>query len=144
MPELARPLSDWCVLIDANAKDEVGNVFLEAGADVVWVTRFFDEGFPDEAIDEFARRHGRIIIGHDQRFLKSIQQRRFQFAVPVSSGYGRIMLCGREARQPQRLRETLPFLILCHNWALETNRRFLITIADNWVRFDDKPIARAL
>ncbi len=135
---------NWRVVIDANAKDEVGNVFLEAGADVVWVTREFDEGFPDKEIDEFARKQGRIIVGHDQRFLQSIQQRMFQFNASAATGYGRIMLCGREERQPDRLRETLPFLILCHNWAIETGTRFLITVGDNWVRLDDKPIARVI
>lgn len=119
MPELPqRSLSDWRILVDANANDDVGNVFLEAGADVVWVTRYFDDGFPDVEIDEFAQREGRIIIGHDQRFLQSIQQRKFQFGIPVSSGYGRIMLCGRERNQPARLREAMPFLILCRQWAL--------------------------
>lgn len=140
----ALPIRNWRVLIDANAKDEVGNVFQEAGADVVWVTRSYDEGFPDVEIDSVARNEGRIVVGHDQRFLQSIQQRMFQFNIPASSGYGRIMLCGRENRQPDRLREALPFLILCHRWAMETNHRFLVIIGDNWVRFDDKPIARVL
>lgn len=144
MPEPQHQLLNWRILVDANAKDEVGEVFLDAGADVVWVTREFDEGFPDDAIDEFARRQGRIIIGHDQRFLQSIQQRMFQFDIPATNGYGRIMLCGREERQPNRLRELLSFLILCHNWATETDRRFLISVGDNWVRFDDKPIARVI
>jgi Domain of unknown function (DUF5615) len=142
LPEPPHRLVDWRIVVDANAKDEVGDVFLAAGADVVWVTREFDEGFPDDGIDDFARTQGRIIVGHDQRFLQSIQQRMFQFNIPATSGYGRIMLCGREDRQPDRLREALPFLILCLDWARATNHRFLITVADNWIRFDDKPIAR--
>jgi hypothetical protein len=144
LPEPHHLLLNWRIVVDANAKDAVGDVFLDAGADVVWVTREFDEGFPDDEIDDFARKQGRIIVGHDQRFLQSIQQRMFQFNIPATSGYGRIMLCGREERQPDRLREALPFLILCHNWAIETGRRFLATVGDNWIRFDDKPIARVV
>lgn len=144
MLEPQQRLGNWRILVDANAKDEVGEVFLNAGADVVWVTKEFDEGFPDDGIDAFARRQGRIIVGHDQRFLQSIQQRMFQFDIPATSGYGRIMLCGREERQPDRLREVLSFLILCHEWAAVTSRRFLISVGDNWVRFDDKPIARVI
>ncbi len=48
------------------------------------------------------------------------------------------MFCGRETRQPERLREVLPFSMRCHARGIETDRRFLVTIA----RFDDKPIAR--
>ncbi len=144
MPDAEPILLGWRVIVDANAKNEVGDVFQEAGADVVWVTRSFDEGFPDADIDEFARNEGRIIVGHDQRFLQSVQRRMFQFDIPVTSGYGRIMLSGREERQPDRLRELLPFLALCHRWALATQHRYLVTIGDNWIRFDDKPIARVI
>lgn len=84
MPESARAPINWRIVVDANAKDEVGDVFLDAGADVVWVTREFDEGFPDDGIDAFARKQGRIIVGHDQRFLQSIQQRLFQFNIPAT------------------------------------------------------------
>jgi hypothetical protein len=46
LPEPHHLLLHWRIVVDANAKDAVGDVFLDAGADVVWVTREFDEGFP--------------------------------------------------------------------------------------------------
>jgi hypothetical protein len=58
LPEPHHLLLNWRIVVDANAKDAVGDVFLDAGADVVWVTREFDEGFPDVEIDDFARKQG--------------------------------------------------------------------------------------
>lgn len=130
--------------MDVNTDGLVGSVFAEAGADVVWASKAFAQGTPDEAIDDAARQEGRIIVSHDRRFLQMIQQRRFQFDISASTGYGRILLCGHEQRQHARLREVLPVLDILRNWAIATDRRFIAAIADNWIRFDDKPIARVL
>ncbi len=73
-----------------------------------------------------------------------IQQRRFQFDTPASSGFGRILLCGHEPRQAERIREVLPLLELIRQWAITTDHRFIVTVGDNWIRFDDKPIARVI
>lgn len=131
-------------MVDVNAHYAVGDVLHEAGAEVHWANRRFPIGTPDDEIDRFSRNEGRIVISHDRRFLQKIQQRRFQSDLPASTGYGRILLCGREDRQPDRLREVLPLLIVIHDWAVETDHRFIVTISDTWIRFDDKPIARSI
>ena len=46
--------------------------------------------------------------------------------------------------QAGRLREVLPVLVMYHQWATETDHRFMVSIGDNWIRFDDKPIARVI
>lgn len=130
--------------MDVNADDGVGTIFVRAGADVIWANRHYPRETPDEVIEDFARQQGRIIVSHDRQFLKMIQQRRFQFDIPASTGYGRILLCGYEPRQPERIREVLPLLGLFREWAIVTDHRFIVTVGDNWIRFDDKPIARVL
>jgi len=132
----------WRVIVDVNADDDVGRVLERAGADVLWANRHYPRETPNEVIQGFARQEGRIVVSHDRRFLQMIQQRRFQFDTPASTGYGRVLLCGRENRQPARIRETLPLLVLLRRWAIETDHRFIVTVADSWIRFDDKPIAR--
>jgi hypothetical protein len=132
----------WRVLIDANTQYRVGEVFRLHGADVVHVTDVFQDGTDDESIDQWARASGRIIVGHDRRFLQAIQRRMYQFDIPVNSGYGRIMLCGKESRQPERMTQVLPFLRLCYNWALIADQRFLVAIADNFIRYDDRLLER--
>ena len=131
-------------MVDVNTHDSVGDVFLDAGANVIWANREYDKGTPDEEIDFAAKEGGRIIVSQDRRFLQMIQQRRFQFDVPASTGYGRILLCGSEPRQANRVREILPLLEIIRNWAIATDHRFIVTAGDNWIRFDDKPIARVI
>lgn len=130
--------------MDVNTHDEVGAVLASAGADVIWANSHYVEETPDETIERFARDEGRIIVSHDRNFLKMIQQRRFQFDTPASSGFGRILLCGHEPRQAERIREVLPLLELIRQWAITTDHRFIVTVGDNWIRFDDKPIARVI
>ena len=135
-------ISPWRFLIDANAHYQVGTALAEIGADVLRVTQVFPDGTEDDAIDQYARSEGRIVVGHDRRFLSRIQQVPYQFVLPVSTGYGRIMLIGRESAQPDRIREALPLLTITYQWALENERRFLVTVSDNWIRYDDRIIAR--
>jgi hypothetical protein len=132
----------WPVLIDANTQRAVGRAFAQLGADVVYVTDIFAEKTEDSAIDRWAQSEGRIIVGHDVNFMRAIQQNSFQFNVSVQSGYGRVMLCGRYADQAARLRQVATFLSVCHQWAVEQDNRFLVSIGDNWVRFDDGPLRR--
>jgi len=143
-PDSFLPIQLWRIVVDVNTHDSVGDVFLDAGANVIWANREYDKGTPDEEIDFAAKEGGRIIVSHDRRFLQMIQQRRFQFDVPASTGYGRILLCGSEPRQANRVREILPLLEIIRNWAIATDHRFIVTIGDNWIRFDDKPIARVI
>lgn len=148
MPESVNPLSipnlSWKIVVDVNVDDGVGHFFARAGADVVWANQHYPKETPDEIIEAFARQEGRVIVSHDRQFLKMIQQRKFQFDIPASTGFGRILLCGQEQRQPTRVREVLPLLDVIRDWAISTNHRFIVSIADNWIRFDDKPIARVL
>jgi hypothetical protein len=138
------PIIDWRILIDVNTHGGVNRLFREAGAHVETAWAAVHETAPDENIDDYAQRNGCIIVSHDRRFMRLIQQRLYQRDIPASTGYGRILLCGGERQQPIRLREVLPLLVLYHSWAIATNRRFLAVVGDNWVRFDDKPIARVI
>jgi hypothetical protein len=131
-------------MVDVNTDDSVGDVLVAAGADVQWANKEFDKGTLDEQIDRAARVAGQVIVSHDRRFLQMIQQRRFQFDLSAASGYGRILLCGHEQRQAERIREVLPLLDVIRNWAIATDHRFIVTVGDNWIRFDDKPIARVM
>jgi hypothetical protein len=38
----------------------------------------------------------------------------------------------------------LPLLEVIWQWAIATDHRFIVTVGDNWIRFDDKPIARVM
>lgn len=145
-PDPHKPLSapPWKIIVDVNTHDAVGNVFAQFGASVIWANNHYPEETPDDFIEDFARTEGRIIVSHDRHFLKMIQQRRFQFDIPASTGFGRILLCGYEPRQAERIREVVPLLELMRDWAISTDHRFIVTVGDNWVRFDDKPIARVM
>lgn len=141
-PPAPAPL--WKIIVDVNIHDAVGGVFAQSGANVIWANTYYPKETPDEIIEDFARSDGRIIVSHDRRFLQMIQQRRFQFDTPASSGFGRILLCGHELRQTERIREVLPLLETIWQWTIATNHRFIVTVGDNWIRFDDKPIARVM
>lgn len=129
-------------MIDVNVHDDVERLFLNLGAVVYSAKRDIAQDAPDDVIDEFARRRGCIIVSHDRRFMQLIQRRLYD--IPASTGYGRILLCGNERRQALRLQEVLSLLVLYRTWTVDTDRRFLAAIADNWIRFDDKPIARVV
>ncbi len=120
----------------------VGHVFESRGHDVIYVNEALPAAADDDLVDQFARSDKRIIEGHDQRFLKRIQQQIYQFPDSVGSGYGRIMLIGREGNQPDRIRSALPFIELCHTWAHENERRFLIVVGDHFIRYDDREVRR--
>lgn len=128
-------------LIDANVDAEVGSILANRGHEVGYVAQLFPEGTPDGAIDDFARTEGWIIVSHDRRFMKVIQQPRFNFDIAITTGYGRIMLCGPESRQRSRLEETIDLIELYYSWALRNGRRFLLTIGPNWIRYDDRPLS---
>jgi hypothetical protein len=148
LPDIGFPPSErapsWKIIVDVNTHDAVGNVFASTGASVFWANTHYPKETPDEVIEEFARSNGLIIVSHDRRFLQMIQQRRFQFDTPASSGFGRILLCGHELRQAERIREVLPLLGVIRQWAVATDHRFIVAVGDNWIRVDDKPIARML
>lgn len=127
-------------LIDANVDAEVGNILANRGHEVAYVVQLFPEGTPDRDIDAFARTEGWIIVSHDRRFMKVIQQPRFDFDIAVTTGYGRVMLCGPESGQRSRLEETIELIELYYWWALRNGRRFLLTIGPNWIRYDDQPL----
>lgn len=128
-------------LIDANVIEGVGSLLGDLGYDVEYVNRAFAQGTPDLDIDAFARMEGWIILSHDRRFLKLIQQPRFNFDLAVTSGYGRIMLCGPESEQRERLEQTISLIELAHDWAWTHGRRLLLSIGPNWIRYDDRSLA---
>lgn len=82
-------------MIDANVDRALGGVLESRGYRVAFVNQEFLPGTPDADIDTVARRDGWVIISHDQRFMRRIQQPRFNFPDPVTTGYGRLMLCTR-------------------------------------------------
>lgn len=127
-------------LIDANVDAEAGSVLASRGHDVSYVVQVFPDGTPDGDIDAFARIEGWIIVSHDRRFMRVIQQPRYNFDISVTTGYGRVMLCGPESGQRIRLEETIDLIELCYSWALRNGRRFLLTIGLNWIRYDDRPL----
>ena len=128
-------------LIDANVIEAVGSVLVVRGYDVEYVTRVFPQGTPDLDIDGFARAEGWIILSHDWRFMKLIQQPRFNFDLAITTGYGRIMLCGSYAEQRERLEPTISLVELTLDWALARGQRLLLTIGPNWIRYDDRPMS---
>lgn len=127
-------------LIDANVSRTVGDVFADRGHDVDYVVRAFQEGTPDDAIDVFARTEGWIILSHDRRFMKRIQQPRYNFAETVASGYGRIMLCGPYVQQQVRVEQTIELIEMHLAWARINDKRFLVSVGPNWIRYDDMPL----
>lgn len=128
-------------LIDANVDAEAGNVLTSRGHTVTSVVKLFPDGTPDGDIDAFARIEGWIIVSHDRRFMKLIQQPRYNFDIAVTTGYGRVMLCGPESGQRSRLEETIDLIELYYSWAVSNDRRFLLTIGPNWIRYDDRPLS---
>lgn len=128
-------------LIDANVIESAGSVLEVRGYDVEYVTRAFAQGTPDLHIDAFARTEGWIILSHDRRFMKLIQQPRFNFDLAVTTGYGRIMLCGPYVEQRERLEKTVSLIELTHEWASTQGKRFLLSIGPNWIRYDDRPLS---
>lgn len=141
-PSSASSPIGWRVLIDINTHTDVERFFQEAGAMVESARTALRDTASDSEIDDYAQRNGCIIVSHDRRFMQLIQRRLYQRDIAVSTGYGRILLSGNERSQATRLKEVLPILAAYHHWAVDTNHRFIVTIADNWIRFDDKPIAR--
>ena len=135
------PESPWRFLIDANVHTGVGTELSDAGHDVAYVYDVFPPGATDDEVDQYAKSQGRIVVSHDAGFMRRIQQRMFQFEESLTSGYGRIMLSGNEADLPDRMREILPLLELLIERALKTEQRLLVTVADTWIRYDDRPRA---
>jgi hypothetical protein len=131
-------------MIDANVDHAVGGFLRQRGHHVDFVNRMFAPGTPDDAIDAVARAEGWIIVSHDREFLRKIQQKRFSFRETAGTGYGRIMLCGRESLQLERVRATIEVIELYHRWAVTMSRRLVVTIGTNWVRFDDTVLDRQI
>lgn len=74
--------------------------------------------------------------------MKLIQQPRYNFDESVTSGYGRIMLSGPEPEQRSRMEQVAGLIEHHLGWAYRNDRRFLISIGSNWVRYDDRPLPR--
>ena len=127
------------LMIDTNVIHGVGTMLRSRGHTVEFVNVLFAPGMPDSDIDSFARLQGWIIVSHDQEFMRKIQQPRFNFELSVASGYGRIMLTGKESAQLDRFRDTVELIESYHQWALRTNHRLVVTIGPTWIRFDDQP-----
>lgn len=135
-------MSGMRLMIDANVDDAVADLLATRGHVVDLVNKAFLPATPDQVIDDIARLEGWIIVSHDQQFLKRIQQPRFGFPNPARSGYGRIMLMVRLSQQRARMQRCLDIVESLHATALESERRLLLTIGSNWVRYDDEPLPR--
>lgn len=129
-------------MIDANVDEAIGSLLEYRGYRVAFVNQEFLPGTPDTDIETVARRDGWIIISHDRQFMKRIQQPRFNFPDPVTTGYGRIMLSSEEARQVRRFNETIDLIELLIAHALRAGKRFVVTVGPNWIRMDDMPLVR--
>lgn len=129
-------------MVDANVDNALGMLLASKGYEVAFVNQTFLPGTPDAELDLVARRDGWIVVSHDQQFMRRIQQSRFNFSDPVSTGYGRLMLCTRESQQVARFEQTLDLIELLLRYALAMNTRLVISIGANWVRFDDMPLVR--
>jgi len=125
-------------MIDANVDHAVGAFLESRGHQVDFVNRLFAPGTPDDAIDAFAKDDGWIVVSHDRDFLKRIQQKRFNFPDTAESGYGRVMLVGKESQQLDRMDSTAALIENYYEWAMATSHRLVITIGPNWIRFDDR------
>lgn len=132
------------LLIDANVHQGVGEVFLARTHEVLFVNDAFLPKTPDPEIDAYARKEGWIIVSHDKEFLRKIQQPRFNFQDSIETGYGRIMLSGRESQQVERVAEVCDLVEALHGCALRIGRRFVVTIGPNWIRFDDQALNRSV
>jgi hypothetical protein len=126
------------LLIDANVHHHVGQILLSANHDVEYVTSSFLDGTPDEEIEIWARTYGWIIVSHDRQFLRRIAQARFDFDDTAGSGFGRIMLMTSVSSQLTRVSECLPVLELLHDEAVRVGNRYLVTIGERFIRYDDK------
>ncbi len=129
-------------MIDANVDEALGTMLDFRGYRVAFVNQEFLPGTPDADIDTLAQREGWIVISHDQRFMRKIQQPRFNFSDLVTTGYGRLMLCTWESQQVRRFDETIELIETLVAWAVGASKRLVITIGPNWVRFDDMPLVR--
>lgn len=99
-------------MVDANVDEALGAMLDSRGYRVAFVNQEFLPATPDADIDMVAQQEGWIIISHDQRFMRKIQQPRFNFPDPVTTGYGRLMLCTRESQQVRRFEETIELIEL--------------------------------
>ncbi len=129
-------------MIDANVDDAVGDFLLTRAYNVDYINKSFLPGTPDNEIDSVARIEGWVIVSHDQRFLQKIQQPRYGFSDLARTGYGRIMLMTRESQQLSRISQAIDLIEMCHGKAVESERRLLITLGPNWIRYDDEPLSR--
>ncbi|MGI8486817.1 MAG: DUF5615 family PIN-like protein [Thermomicrobiales bacterium] len=130
-------------MIDANVHQGVGKVFRARTHEVLFVNDAFLPKTPDPEIDAFARKEGWIIVSHDKEFLKKIQQPRFNFLDSIETGYGRIMLSGRESQQVERVDEICDLIEALYECAHHSSRRFVVTVGPNWIRFDDQALNRS-
>lgn len=131
-------------MLDANVDEAVGTFLESRDHRVNFVNRSFLPGTPDSEIDAVARIDGWIIVSHDQRFLRKIQQPRFAFSDPAHSGYGRVMLMTRLSQQATRVRQCLDIIEMVYAHAMATGRRLLITVGPAFVRYDDQPAPSTL
>lgn len=129
-------------MVDANVDDEVGDILLSRAYPVDYVNKSFLPGTPDSQIDSVARLEGWIIVSHDQAFLQKIQQPRFGFTERAHTGYGRIMLLTRESLQISRVGQCMDLIETLFEKAVDTDRRLLLSIGPNYIRYDDEPLAR--
>jgi uncharacterized protein with PIN domain len=129
-------------MVDANVDDGVGDILLSRAYPVDYVNKSFLPGTPDSQIDNVARLEGWIIVSHDQAFLEKIQQPRFGFTERAHTGYGRIMLLTRESLQIVRVVRCIDLIETLFEKAIDTDRRFLLSIGPNYIRYDDEPLSR--
>ena len=129
-------------MVDANVNDAVGDFLLARGYVVDFVNKSFLPKTPDSDLNALAQVEGWIIVSYDKDFLRKIQQPRYGFPDPACSGYGRIMFMIRVSQQLKRIEQCMDIIEHIHGRALESDRRLLLTIGDNWIRYDDEPLAR--
>src|SRR5690606_33776359 len=109
-------------MVDANVNDTVGHFLESRSYTVGFVNQLFLPGTPDPDIDGLSRVQGWVILSYDQRFLKRIQQPRFGYTDPASSGYGRIMLMVRLSQQLGRILQCIDIIECMYHKAMETDR----------------------
>lgn len=129
-------------MLDANVNDAVGDFFLARGYVVDFVNKSFLPKTPDADLNAIAQLEGWIIVSYDQEFLKKIQQPRYGFPDSARSGYGRIMFLVRLSQQLERIERCFDIIEHIYARAHESERRLLLTIGPNWIRYDDEPLPR--
>ena len=129
-------------MLDANVDDAVGHFLAGRGHAVDFVNKSYLPKTPDPDLDMIARTRGLIIVSYDQAFLKKIQQTRFGFTDPARSGYGRIMFMVRLSQQAKRIVQCIDIIEHLNARALASDRRLLLTVGPNWIRYDDEPLPR--